>query len=230
MGEVFLCHDSRLHRKVALKCLTGDEPADAQAGILREARAVARLTHPHIASVYDVLEHDGRSFIVMEYVEGESLRARLSHTVLSPDQTIAIGRQLAAALSAAHAQGVIHRDLKPSNVQLTPDGTVKVLDFGVAKMTPRLDLTDDPTTTICRRMRDPTRPARRPIWRRSSWWVGSWTCAPTSTASASCCSRWPPGGVRTPRATRPRSRWRCRRRRRRRRMRLTRGFRGACRR
>ena len=147
MGEVFLCHDSRLHRKVALKCLTGDEPADAQAGILREARAVARLTHPHIASVYDVLEHDGRSFIVMEYVEGESLRARLSHTVLSPDQTIAIGRQLAAALSAAHAQGVIHRDLKPSNVQLTPDGTVKVLDFGVAKMTPRLDLTDDPTTT-----------------------------------------------------------------------------------
>jgi tetratricopeptide (TPR) repeat protein/TolB-like protein len=147
MGEVFLCHDTRLHRKVALKCLTSDEPADEQANILREARAVARLTHPHIASIYDVLEHGGRAFIVMEYVEGESLRARLSHTVLSPDQTIAIGRQLAAALSAAHAQGVIHRDLKPSNVQLTPDGIVKVLDFGVAKMMPRLDVTDDPTTT-----------------------------------------------------------------------------------
>jgi tetratricopeptide (TPR) repeat protein/TolB-like protein/predicted Ser/Thr protein kinase len=147
MGEVFLCHDSRLHRKVALKCLTSDEPADAQASILREARAVARLTHPHIASVYDVLEQDGRAFIVMEYVEGESLRSRLQRAVLSPDETIAIGRQLASALAAAHRHGVIHRDLKPSNVQLMPDGTVKVLDFGVAKVMPRLDVTDEPTTT-----------------------------------------------------------------------------------
>ena len=81
MGEVFLCHDSRLHRKVALKCLTSDEPAEAHANVLREARAVARLTHPHIASVHDVLLQDGRAFIVMEYVEGESLRSRLSHSV-----------------------------------------------------------------------------------------------------------------------------------------------------
>ena len=147
MGEVFLCHDSRLHRKVALKCLTSGELDDAQASILREARAVARLTHPHIASVYDVLEHDGRAFIVMEYVEGENLRSRLLRGALSPDETIAIGRQLAAALGAAHAHGVIHRDLKPSNVQLMPDGAVKVLDFGVAKMMPRLDASDDPTTT-----------------------------------------------------------------------------------
>lgn len=147
MGEVFLCHDSRLHRKVALKCLTTGEPDDAQAGVLREARAVARLTHPHIASVYDVLEHEGRAFIVMEYVEGESLRSRLLRGALSPDEAIAIGRQLASALEAAHAHGVIHRDLKPSNVQLMPDGTVKVLDFGVAKMMPRLDASDEPTTT-----------------------------------------------------------------------------------
>jgi len=147
MGEVFLCHDTRLHRKVALKCLTSGEPDEAQAGILREARAVARLTHPHIAGVYDVLEHEGRAFIVMEYVEGESLRSRLQRNVLSADETIKIGRQLASALAAAHRHGVIHRDLKPSNVQLTPDGTVKVLDFGIAKMMPRLELSEDPTTT-----------------------------------------------------------------------------------
>src|SRR5262245_48730490 len=147
MGEVFLCHDSRLHRKVALKCLTSGEADEAQAAILREARAVARLTHPHIASVYDVLEHDGRAFIVMEYVEGENLRARLHRASMTPDEAIAIGRQLASALAAAHAHGVIHRDLKPSNVQLMVNGTVKVVDFGVAKMMPRLDAADDKTTT-----------------------------------------------------------------------------------
>jgi serine/threonine protein kinase len=148
MGEVFLCQDPRLHRKVALKCLTTGDPADDQSAILREARAVARLTHPRIASVYDVLEHEGRAFIVMEYVKGESLRTRLGRGLPSPDEAIAIGRQLAdAALAAAHAHGVIHRDLKPSNVQLMPDGTVKVLDFGVAKMMPRLDASDEPTTT-----------------------------------------------------------------------------------
>jgi serine/threonine-protein kinase len=145
MGEVFLCHDSRLHRKVALKCLTSDEPAEAHANVLREARAAARLTHPHIASVYDVLLQDGRAFIVMEYVEGE-LRSRLSAASLRPTRPSPSGGAC-AALSAAHAQGVIHRDLKPSNVQLMPDGTVKVLDFGVAKMMPRLDVTNEPTTT-----------------------------------------------------------------------------------
>lgn len=148
MGEVFLCHDARLQRKVALKRLTKGEPgAEDEASILREARAAARLTHPNIASVYDVLEYEGRAFIVMEYVEGESLRARIQRVALSPDETIAIGRQLASALAAAHAQGVIHRDLKPSNVQVTPDGTIKVLDFGVAKMLPRVDtVTEAPTT------------------------------------------------------------------------------------
>lgn len=148
MGEVFLCHDARLQRKVALKRLTSGEPGtEDEASILREARAAARLTHPHIASVYDVLEHEGRAFIVMEYVEGESLRARILRGALSAEETIAIGRQLASALAAAHAQGVIHRDLKPSNVQVMADGTIKVLDFGVAKVLPRIDtMTDVPTT------------------------------------------------------------------------------------
>ncbi len=141
MGEVFLGHDARLQRRVALKCLApaASGAGDGHAGVLREARAAARLNHPHIASVYDVLEHDGRAFIVMEYVEGESLRARLSRGRLTVDEVIAIGRQLASALGAAHAQGVIHRDLKPSNVQMMPGGSVKVLDFGVAKIVPRVE-------------------------------------------------------------------------------------------
>ena len=140
MGEVYLGHDPRLQRRVALKCLTVTE---AQSGelhtrILREARAAARLNHPNIAAVYDVLEQDDRTFIVMEYVEGESLAARIAREPMPLDQVRAMGRQLASALVAAHAQGVIHRDLKPANIHVTSDGSIKVLDFGVAKLSASL--------------------------------------------------------------------------------------------
>ena len=136
MGEVYLGHDPRLERRVALKCLiaSGATRDEDQARILREARAAARLNHPNIAAVYDVLQQDDRTFIVMEYVEGESLATRMSRERIPIDQVRAIGRQLASALGAAHAQGVIHRDLKPANIHVAPDGTVKVLDFGVAKI------------------------------------------------------------------------------------------------
>jgi len=136
MGEVLLGHDPRLQRQVALKCLTAVEaqPGDVRARVLREARAAARLNHPNIAGVYDVLEDHGRTFIVMEYVEGETLSARLARGPLSMDEVRRVGRQLASALAAAHAQGVIHRDLKPANIQVAPDGSIKILDFGVAKL------------------------------------------------------------------------------------------------
>jgi tetratricopeptide (TPR) repeat protein len=138
MGEVFLGHDPRLERRVALKCLSSaaGSSADSHTRVLREARAVARLTHPHIAGIYDVLEQDGRAFIVMEYVEGISLAAHLASGPLPPAEVRLIGRQLASALAAAHAQGVIHRDLKPANIQVMRDGSIKVLDFGVAKLSP----------------------------------------------------------------------------------------------
>jgi tetratricopeptide (TPR) repeat protein len=147
MGEVFLGHDPRLERRVALKCLTSEGSAspDGYTRVLREARAVARLTHPHIAGVYDVLEQEGRTFIVMEYVEGISLAAHLASGPLPPDEVRSIGRQLASALAAAHAQGVIHRDLKPSNIQVMRDGSIKVLDFGVARLTPSLKTSVDTT-------------------------------------------------------------------------------------
>ncbi len=138
MGEVFLGHDPRLERRVALKCVTSAAvgTAEARTRVLREARAIARLTHPHIAGVYDVLEQDGRDFIVMEYVEGISLAAHLAGGPLPAAEVRLIGRQLASALAAAHAQGVIHRDLKPANIQVMRDGSIKVLDFGVARLIP----------------------------------------------------------------------------------------------
>jgi eukaryotic-like serine/threonine-protein kinase len=136
MGEVYLGHDSRLDRRVALKCVSAAlQDAEWRAHTLREARAAARLTHPNVAAVHDVLEQDGRMFIVMEYVEGESLSSRLTRGALAPDEVIAIGCQLASAMAAAHADGVVHRDLKPGNIQLSAGGVVKILDFGVAKLT-----------------------------------------------------------------------------------------------
>jgi tetratricopeptide (TPR) repeat protein len=136
MGEVFLGHDPRLERRVALKCLRPSLSIseDAHLRVLREARAIARLTHPHIAGVYDVLEQDGQAFIVMEYVEGVSLATHMASGPLPPSEVKSIGRQLASALSAAHAQGVVHRDLKPANIQVMRDGSIKVLDFGVARL------------------------------------------------------------------------------------------------
>ena len=147
MGEVFLGHDPRLERRVALKCLTSAASLtpEGHTRVLREARAVARLTHPHIASVYDVLEQDGRAFIVMEYVEGISLAAHLASGPLPAAEVRLIGRQLASALAAAHAHGVIHRDLKPANIQVMRDGSIKVLDFGVAKLIPSLSAVVDTT-------------------------------------------------------------------------------------
>ncbi len=133
MGHVFLGDDTRLHRKVALKCLSASASAgELRARILHEARAAARITHPNIAIVHDVVEHDERPFLVMEYVEGESLAALIRRERPPLERIVAFVRQLASALAAAHAKGIVHRDLKPANIQVTPDGSVKILDFGVA--------------------------------------------------------------------------------------------------
>jgi serine/threonine-protein kinase len=136
MGQVWLAHDTRLEREVALKQLLPDAGPDAHARILHEGRAAARITHPNIAAVHDVIEHDGRMFIVMEYVEGETLADRLARGRLTATEVIDIARQLCDGLAAAHATGIIHRDLKPRNIQVTPSGVVKILDFGVARAVP----------------------------------------------------------------------------------------------
>ncbi len=138
MGTVVLAEDTRLGRHVALKTVSGTQAGTTggRAQLLDEARAAAAISHPAIAAVHDVVEHDGDIAIVFEYVEGETLAARLGKGPLAEDQAIQIAMQLAEALAVAHGHGVLHRDLKPSNVMLAPGGIVKILDFGIARFRP----------------------------------------------------------------------------------------------
>ena len=137
MGEVWLATEMRLGRKVALKLLPADWMRDPSR-ILRfeqEARAASALSHPNVCTILALGEtSDGLRYIAMEYVEGETLRRRLATTRLSIRAALDIAIQVAAALSAAHASGIVHRDIKPENVMLRPDAFVKVLDFGLAKL------------------------------------------------------------------------------------------------
>ncbi|MGD8331350.1 MAG: protein kinase [Acidobacteriota bacterium] len=136
MGAVYRARDPRLERDVAIKVLPGDFATDPErlARFEREARLLAQLNHPNIAAIFG-LEDDGeRSFIVMEVVEGDTLADRIAASgALELDDALAVARQIAEALEAAHENGVVHRDLKPANIKVTPDGQVKVLDFGLAK-------------------------------------------------------------------------------------------------
>lgn len=138
MGEVFLAEDVRLERRVAVKLLPRSTEADdtARERLRREALAAAALDHPFICKVYEIGDQDGRAFIVMEYVEGETLHAAARRGPLAVRQVVDIAYELAQALDAAHRRGVVHRDLKPANVMVTPQGHVKVMDFGLAKRVP----------------------------------------------------------------------------------------------
>ena len=128
MGVVYRAHDTQLDRDVALKFLTGTLERD------REARAAALLNHPNICIVHEIGEHDHRPFIAMELLEGRTLKQRMAAAPLSATEVIAIGSQVAEALEAAHAKGVVHRDIKPGNIFITTRGVVKVLDFGIAQL------------------------------------------------------------------------------------------------
>ena len=136
MGEVYLAEDKRLGRKVALKLLpvsfTTDD--DRLRRFEQEARAASALNHPNIITIYEITKAAGSHVIATEFVEGETLRSRLNHSALSLAETLNIAMQVADALSAAHKAGIIHRDIKPENIMLRPDGYVKVLDFGLAKL------------------------------------------------------------------------------------------------
>ena len=134
MGEVYKARDTRLDRTVAIKILPTALAADAQfrERFDREARAISQLTHSHICTLYDVGEHDGTAFLVMEFLDGETLADRLKRGALPLAAALKVAIQIADALSAAHRQGIVHRDLKPGNVMLTKAGA-KLLDFGLAK-------------------------------------------------------------------------------------------------
>ena len=135
MGEVYQARDTKLGRDVALKIVRPEFAGDPERVIRfrREALALAAINHPHIATVHEFSEAEGTAFLVMELVPGETLRDRLSTGSVTLIEALRIGKQVAEALEAAHDKGIIHRDLKPANIKITPDGAVKVLDFGLAK-------------------------------------------------------------------------------------------------
>ena len=135
MGQVFRARDTKLDRDVAIKILPEAfaHDADRLARFQREAKTLASLNHPNIAAIYGLEESGGVTALVMELVEGDDLSQRIARGAIPLDEALPIAMQIAEALEAAHEQGIIHRDLKPANIKVRPDGTVKVLDFGLAK-------------------------------------------------------------------------------------------------
>ena len=157
MGEVYLAHDTKLDRKVALKILQiriNPNPAQAEGGVntpktterirrfVQEAKAASALNHPNILTIYEIDEIDSEQFIATEFVDGETLRQRMTSGRLTVREAIEVGIQIASALNATHSVGIIHRDIKPDNIMIRRDGLIKVLDFGLAKLTRDRESTD----------------------------------------------------------------------------------------
>lgn len=136
IGEVWKARDGRLNRVVALKFISPGVNTGPVRDLLREARATSTLNHPNIVTVYEVGELEGGHYLAMEFVDGETLRARLSRAPLAFSEVLDLARQTCGALAVAHKQGIVHRDLKPENIMLRDDGLVKLVDFGLAKMLP----------------------------------------------------------------------------------------------
>src|SRR6266436_4893395 len=136
MGEVYLAQDTKLDRRVALKILPADVASsrDRMERFIREAKSAAALNHPHIAQIHEIGEHDGTHFIVMEFIDGLTLRKEIHRERTELRKLLKYLQQVAEGLSKAHAAGIVHRDLKPDNIMITSDGHAKILDFGLAKL------------------------------------------------------------------------------------------------
>src|SRR6266511_213524 len=139
MGEIYLAQDARLNRKVAIKLLPERYTQDPERlrRFEQEAQAASALNHPNIITIFEIGEAEGRHFISTEYIEGATLRRRMAGAKLAVGEALDIASQVVSALTAAHAAGIVHRDIKPENIMIRPDGYVKILDFGLAKLTER---------------------------------------------------------------------------------------------
>src|SRR5436309_9999277 len=137
MGEVYLAQDSKLDRKVALKILPADVAAhqDRMRRFVQEAKAASALNHPNIITIHEIDQSDSSHFIATEFIDGQTLRERMQGAPMKLGEVLDVATQIAGALAAAHAAGIVHRDVKPENVMLRRDDIVKVLDFGLAKLT-----------------------------------------------------------------------------------------------
>ena len=211
MGEVYKAKDTRLERTVAIKVLPEHLSASSEVRqrFEREARTISQLSHPHICALYDVGNEDGVEYIVMEYLEGETLADRLGRGPLPSEQVLRYGIEMADALDKAHRQGIVHRDLKPGNMMLTKSGA-KLLDFGLARLSLPAGRRPAVTSALFRRWQAVLSPRRGRSWGRSSTWRPSSSKGRkpmrgrTSSPSAPCSTRWRRAGRPFPgRARRP---------------------------
>ncbi|MBN2316039.1 MAG: serine/threonine-protein kinase [Sedimentisphaerales bacterium] len=179
MGVVYLARDSKLDRLVAVKRLPAELQASstARTRFTREAKLLASLSHPNIGVIHDIIEPaEGSAYLVLEYIPGETLAERIARESLELKDALSMGLQIAEAVCAAHEAGVIHRDLKPSNIKITPDGRIKVLDFGLAKTTISKSTGSEPTVTQAGRVMgtpaymSPEQARGKPVDRRSDVW------------------------------------------------------------
>jgi serine/threonine protein kinase len=204
MGVVYKAEDTRLKREVALKFLPEAMSQDRHTleRFQREAQSASTLNHPNICTIHDIGEEGGQTFIVMELLEGQTLKHRITGRPMGPEQVAKLGTQIAEALEAAHSKGIVHRDIKPANLFVTEREQVKVLDFGLAKLLrPVSDATVTDTLT------EPQAVAGTlPYMAPSSCGASRWTRGQTFMLWGWCSTRWRRGGARSrPRCPR---RWR----------------------